>query len=195
MQIFPIEQSGRRCSRAHMTALLFEIFQRPHADFLLCLPRVWHISPWSKVAHHHVHNGKKKKGRRTGKGGAMPPFKNMTQNCTWDFHSRPLNQALLIWPHLTAQGRLENTIFNCVTTCQGFASVPRDELKLLESRSCSLGNEKRGVCVGLKDEPGDKKSGWSFSGDFTFNSLVLCVFMTASSILTPTCPCTSQTCF
>lgn len=102
---------------------------------------------------------KEEEGEKDRERGRTPPFKNMPQHCTRDFHSRPLNRALLIWPHLTAQGRLENTIFNRVTTCQGFAYVPRDELKLLESRSCSPGNEKRGVCVGLKDEPGDKKSG------------------------------------
>lgn len=105
MQIFPMEQSGRRCPSAHMTALLLVIFQRPHTNFLHCLPRVWPISPSSKVAPHHIHNGKKKKKQeegRTGKGGTCLPLKSWLK-IALKTHSRLISRALLIWPHLTAR--------------------------------------------------------------------------------------------
>lgn len=170
---------------------------RAHANFLICLPRVWPISSWSRwlTTTLTMKTMQLRKGRERG---FLPPFKDMSQNCTHDsLTSR--------WPgpsHMGDVGRFPTYkgfgkyhLYLC-DRVPGFCLCEREQTWLLKDNQEpwwegwveTVGKQKllpwewkRVFVWGWGVSPGDEKSGWSFSCDLTSTSLVLCVFRPASN--------------
>lgn len=164
-----MKESGRRCSSVHMAALLLEIFQGLGLMLTFCFASPGYglslLDPrWLTT----TFTMKTARVRKRREKGHMPPLKDMTQNCTHDFHSCPIGQALLTWSHLLTREVGKSHLYLryhvpgfCLWERENGSGYRRttnshDEqvgLKLLESRSWSCGNAKKGVCLGLRGEP------------------------------------------
>ena len=180
-----MEPSGWRCFRAHMVALFLEIFQGPRLTLTFCSAFPGYgpylLDPRCLTATFLLKTARGRKGRKRGQ---IPPFRDVTQICTHGFCSCCIGQ---VFPH-KLQGRLENAICICVSMCQGLPLWKRrgDSYWSLTNRPDeqvwgeTSGRPKllawecrKGYSRGVGSEPGNEKSGCSFSRDFISNSLVL----------------------
>lgn len=123
--------------------------------------------------------------------GCMPPFKDMIQNCTDDFHSHPMGQALHTWSYSTTRkvGKyhlywFDHVLGFCLCERVGKCTAVMSSLgwNCFKAEVAPLGIQIGMFVWGLGGIQ-DKKSGSSFSCDFTSNILVLCVSMTASNLM------------
>lgn len=132
VHIFPMEESGRRCSRAHTAALVLEILQGPGLMLTFCFASPGYgpslLDPrWLTT----TFTMKTTRVRKEREKGHMPPFKDVTQNCSHDFHSRLTGQALLTRSHLPTREVGKYHLYLC-DRVPGFCLWERERKWLLK---------------------------------------------------------------